>query len=413
MACGSESPALRALRTRVQNKDSGEFVCRNTSTEMHVHLRQGRIAWAASAAQPPAFVEHLRSEAQIPPNRLRQVLERCHRERLSLSGALMDAGLTTLGGLRCALSQQIGQVINGLAVLTDAQHGFKPRNYDQYDARLTFELRDFLTADAHAPRPREKSASGLAGQVLLAVEGLLWAEVFETTHCTETAPHALAPRTSPTLVRDTLLDGADFAAVRTTRAGVMGIALSDTRSLWCRVSCDATFGGVVAGITSTVTPRHVPIAPLPDQPHMRWHVGGANPRAASMLREYMARSPDVLATLILHADGTLTGCGTGAVALETCHSLARRRNKCLVLPASAFAEERERPLDSLHVSGRSMVSGEGALWCFGTDLLVADGGSLWLFFRRDVSQGLGWAYLTSLSRALTLDALHSSASLAR
>jgi len=45
-----------------------------------------------------------------------------------------------------------------------------------------------------------------------------------------------------------------------------------------------------------------------------------------------------------------------------------------------------------------MVTGDGQLWCFGAELATEPRRTLWLFTDRRTAQGLGWAYLTSLTR---------------
>ncbi len=400
------SPSLRTLLALVREKQSGELVCRSSLAEVHLHLRQGRIAWGAEATQRPAFMEHLSKSARVQPELLRQVLTRCRSERISLGSALVESGLTTLGGLRCAFSGQIAQAIAQLVRLEDAQHRFSARNYDHYDPRLTFDVRDFIAEDAAASAPQPVDPAALTGQLLLSVEGLLWAEVFDATQWVDAAPPASQPRTPASLLCDSLLDGADFTAVRTTRAALMGFALSPRRSLWCRVSSDATFGSVVSAIATAAALAPAAQEVRPAQGAASWSLGFGFAPVTQTLAAFLARSPDLLAAIVLDADGVHARSGCGAqLAPELCLDLVRRRARCLALPAHAFTAEHERPLDSLCVSAKSMVSGEPGLWCFGAQLLPGDGASLWLFVQRHVSQGLGWAYLSALSRALSQQAL--------
>jgi hypothetical protein len=49
---------------------------------------------------------------------------------------------------------------------------------------------------------------------------------------------------------------------------------------------------------------------------------------------------------------------------------------------------------------RSMVVAEPRLWCFGAELATPSRKTVWVLLDRGSSQGLGWAYLTSLSRSL-------------
>jgi hypothetical protein len=49
---------------------------------------------------------------------------------------------------------------------------------------------------------------------------------------------------------------------------------------------------------------------------------------------------------------------------------------------------------------RSVATGEPGLWCFGAETNAEHHPSVWLFVSRTHTQGLGWAYLTSLARQL-------------
>ena len=86
------------------------------------------------------------------------------------------------------------------------------------------------------------------------------------------------------------------------------------------------------------------------------------------------------------------------VASDVIVERARRRSMGLESFRDVTPDESQRTLSGTTVS-RSMVTEEPDHWCFGAELDVGQS-TLWLFVERRESQGLGWAYLASLSRSL-------------
>jgi hypothetical protein len=397
--------------------ESGEFVCASSAGEIHVYLQEGRIAWATDSRHPLAFAAQLQDTAGIDAETFRRVVEECRRERLPLGETLIQWGLTTLDGVRKALSHQIGQALSLLSSVEDAQDLFLERRYGRYAPSLTFEVHEILgesVSGDESPALSSRVPSPLsvrpdfARQLRSSVEGLSWVEVFESDVVVDTDPKSQATRTPVDLVRTTLLDGADFAAIRSTRSSVVGFSLSRQRSVWCRISADSTFGAVVSSIWSVAGASERRLEPAPPRSDIQWAVGSENAPCTVAIRSFMGRAHELLGAVVLGGDGNeqpLAGCGRKAIELEHCLETARRRRGSLALAVLPVGDDTERKLDSIGFTLKTMVSGEPRLWCLGAELQSAAGDTLWLFLDRRSSQGLGWAYLASLTRALSGDPL--------
>jgi hypothetical protein len=402
---------------------SGELVCASPVGEFHVYLQEGRIAWATDSKHPFAFAAHLQDTAGIDVDTFRHVVEECRRERLPLGETLVEWGLTTIEGVRNALGRQVGRALELLATVDEVQALFLERVYRKYDDRLTFSIDEFVgqaplvdepaaAADAAAlqelaDRPGDRPE--LARQLRSSVEGLSWVEVFEDERVVDADPEAPGPRTPGELVRTTLLDGADFAAVRWARSSVVGLSVGRPRSLWCRISAESTFGAVVSAISSVAGVERA-LDRAPPRPDDSWSVGDADAPANQAIRAFMKRAQDVLAAVVFPGGASSApsaGCGCSALELAMCVETVVRRRRALTLEALPEGPE-EAKLDSIGFYLRTMVSGEARLWCFGAELEPATGETLWLFLDRRNSQGLGWAYLTALSRALARSAIEAT-----
>jgi hypothetical protein len=395
---------------------SGELVCASSTGEFHVYLQEGRIAWATDSKHPFAFAAHLQDSAGIDVDTFRHVVEECRREKLPLGETLVEWGLTTVEGVRNALGRQIGRALELLSAVEEAQALFLERVYRKYDDRLTFAVDEFLAegppSEEPTPGRRDEAPEPLADRPDLArqlrssVEGLSWVEVYEDDRVVDADP-AEGPRTPTELVRTTLLDGADFAAVRWARSSVVGLSVGRPRSVWCRISADSTFGAVVSAISSVAGVER-PLDRAPPRPDAEaWIVGEAGAPANQAIRAFMKRAHDVLAAVVFPtgaADAPSVGCGCSALELVRCVDTVLRRRPTLALEALPADGEAEAQLDSIGFNLRTMVSGETRLWCFGAELEPTTGETLWLFLDRRNSQGLGWAYLTALSRALARSA---------
>lgn len=418
----SEARPIDRLQALANSGANGELICAASQLEIHVFLQAGRIAWATDSRHRFAFASHLQSHARIDPDTLRQVVEECRRERLPLGETLVEWGLATWDGVRTSLAHQIATAVGQLAALETAQTLFLERAFGTYNERLTFEVGEFVAvepgpapapmaaaggaaqepAPAPAPAPTPESAQpGLARQLRGSIEGLSWVEVLEHDRLIEGDPPCPSLRIPLGLVRATVHDGCDFVAIRSARSSVVGLRVTGARSVWCRLSADATFGGAVSAIWSVAGAAERTPEPAPARPELAaWSVGDDAP-ATEALRTFQQRAREVLGAIVLAADPGEPVAGTGCSLIEParCVDLARRRASCLRDDTIQVVDPGEHALDSIGFSLKTMVSGEAKLWCFGAAL--ERGGTLWLFLDRRTSQGLGWAYLTAVTRALS------------
>ncbi len=395
------------LRKHAMRGASGEFICACDAAEVHVYLQRGRIAWATDSEHRFAFASHLQEVAGIGAEEFRHVVEECRRDKLPLGETLVAWGLVSWEGVRRSLSHQIELALTLLTRIERGQAVFLERTYGSYDERLTFDLRDFVSAEkpsrpsAPAALPPMSDRPGLAQHVRRSIDGVLWVEVFDGERIVEAEPEVRGARLPAALVRTTLLDGADFVAMRSARSSVVGVGLSDKRSLWCRLSADSTFGSVVSAVASIAAPVDKAIEAPPPRPDViAWAVGAHEPDDA--IGAFMHRANDVLGAIVLDGDSAsdpIAGCGSSALGAEPSVDIARRRARSFQgthLPA----DREDKELGSMGFFLREMVTGERACWCFGAELDPSTGHTLWLFLDRRTSQGLGWAYLSALARTL-------------
>ncbi|MCW5801676.1 MAG: hypothetical protein KIT31_04765 [Deltaproteobacteria bacterium] len=390
----------------VRDEASGELVCASSRVEIHVYLQRGRIAWATDSTHPFAFAAHLQKHAGIDPDTFRQVVEECRRGRMPLGETLVEWGLAGWETVRTSLAHQISLAIALLAGLETSQVIFLARVYETFDARLTFDLRDVAGGEVASPpapaaRPQpDAGPSGLARQLRGSVEGLSWVEAFDGERLAESDPPIAVPRVPLEVARATLLDGADFAAIRSVRTSLVGFAVAPPRSIWCHVAAGSTFGAVVSSLwaIAEATGRRSPAEP---RGRTSWSVGPADAPRATAIHAFAQRATEMAGALVLSRDGEpIAGSGATTASRDACVDVARRRVRCLQVDLGAPGDEVERSLDAIGFSMRTMVSGEPGLWCFGAELDPRRGETLWMLLERHCLQGLGWAYLAALTRTL-------------
>ncbi|HSD90541.1 MAG TPA: hypothetical protein VLB44_23610, partial [Kofleriaceae bacterium] len=241
---------------------------------------------------------------------------------------------------------------------------------------------------------------GLARQLRASIEGLSWVEVLDHERLVEGDPACPSSRVPLELVRTTILDDCDFVAIRSARSSVVGMSMARPRSIWCRLSAESTFGAVVSAIWAVAGAAEKSFDRAPTRPDSAtWSLGADDP-SNEALRSFQKRAQEVLGAIVISADGqpAVAGCGCSLIEPDRCVDIARRRARALGGDAMPLADADEAALDSIGFSLKTMVSGESRLWCFGAEL--EGGASLWLFLDRRTSQGLGWAYLSAVTRAL-------------
>lgn len=374
---------LERLTTLAQGRVSGELIASSRRGETHVYLVRGRLAWATDSRRPLGFAGHLQRTAGISADTLREVADECRRGMMPLGDTLLAWGLVTAADLRLALAQQLRDALALLREDDDARALFLTREWSADDDALTFELSEVLTDDV-AP------AIGSATSVHQRIDGLTWVERFEGDRLVDAEPTTQGARTPAPLLHATVLDDADFVALRHARGCTIGIRGADASSLWCRLADESRIGSVLA--TLGITGGSPAAAPPASGPPAAWTIGNPAADATPRLRDFLARAPEAVAALLVDDDDPgppRAGAGTSTAPPDWCASLTRRRGHAL-----RCVETR------IDLAPPSLVSDERQAWCFGARLVGDGARSVWLFLDRSSPQGLGWTYLAALTRSL-------------
>jgi hypothetical protein len=402
----------------VDGRASGEFISASSSAEVHVYLQRGRVAWATDSEHPFAFTRYLQTSAGIDADGFRDILESCKRERRPLGETLVAWGLVTRQEIRAALRHQLELALAHLRDGSAAQTLFldRTRQFAHYDDALTFALADILsTSTARSAPPSSRRGSRLlhagtgappsARRLLESGVDILWTELFDGTTRVESEPEpATTPRFAPQVVEQTLLDGAELVIVWLPDGLLGGVSLSASRSLWCRLARDSTVGAAASALgafgPASASPGESSEASPNGEP---WTLCGEGDPALEEMRAFLDRAPEMLAAFVLNAQGGGRPCGVGraSLALDAALETASRRARVLTIER-IFEDGVVRDADDGGVGFhfRSMVTAEPRVWCFGAELAAPSRRTVWALLDRRCSQGLGWAYLTSLSRSL-------------
>jgi hypothetical protein len=404
MLLPAEQP-FELLGRLADRRASGELICVGPSHEIHVYLQYGRVAWATDSLHPLAFTRHLKTAASISDDSLREVLDECRRSRLPLGETLVAWSLATHEQVRTSLRHQIEEALEALRDVPGAQAVFLERTeqYADYRADLTFDLGDVTPSPTPRPSttPPPSEAAHAFVKKLRDANDFGWVELFDGAGLRARAPGDLrAGRLPDRLLRHTLLDGATLAALRTPHAAIVGVTLpTRSRSLWCFVKDDTSFGAAVSTLGVLATEPERPSRALPLRGGVvRWGDAG---RESDLVGEFVTRAAEVRAVVVCRSPGEAV---LGAVRSELTPSwvtdVVRQRSPALACAMPADAETSDDELTHLGFRSRSLVTAEEDAWAFGIELGAEHERSLWLFLDRSSPQGLGWAYLTSLSRRM-------------
>jgi hypothetical protein len=404
------SSPVEDLRQAVHSGLSGEFICAAPKVEIHLFLQRGRVAWATDSAHPYEFSKELMVRASIDAQVFREVLESCRRDRLPLGETLITWKLASLEDVRAALTHQLRIAVASLIACDKATTVFLERPaFAMYDERLTFDLAQVLGEQAVAAPARvvapavptaaapaaaaapEDSLEGSARELLGAIKGATRVEVIEADRPIEMAGEPGAPRVSARFAAVALEGGADFVALRAPGGSLLGAKLvGSQRQMWATLRPDATIGAAVvalytAGVLARLTRARR------GQDLVRWRSGSVEVEA--QLGDPFAFGRDVLAVVVLRGDELVFASGH-TLGEEEAVALARRRRAIL-----SVAPHEGAPGDA--AGARTVVTGEERVWCFGAETPGASVGStVWVLTRRDGAQGIGFACLAALSRAM-------------
>lgn len=401
----------RDLSALVGRGLSGEFICASLDVEVHVHLQAGRVAWATNSRQPFAFTRHLQEHAQLGKDQFREALDECRRNRLPLGETLVAWKLATVEQVREALRHQISCALTALAGLARGQTVFleRAREYQQYAAELTFTLGEFAAelgvgteADGHSKPPGRE----LLREIREAVSDVTWVELLDGEIVTAQDPDGAAGRVPVPLLKLTLLDGAKLVTLRSARGTLIGVSQRSSRSLWCCVPVDATFGTAVSALCASAgfEPAERP-ATTQKPPDGGFLIGAHESSVVRELRETLGRASDLVAALVLTPEGpeAFHGVGQGHASSAWCKDIITRRASVFALARDLFPQDAEAAPQGLEAYGfrnLALATAEGDRWCFGAELAGHTAASIWIFVNRSATFGLGWAYLNALVRRL-------------
>ncbi|MBX3232614.1 MAG: hypothetical protein KIT84_16685 [Labilithrix sp.] len=399
---------FETLRGIALRAGTGEFICASRTAEVHVYLQRGRLAWATDSEHPFAFTRHLQETAEIDPDSFRDILESCRREKRPLGETLVSWGVASWDDVRGALRHQIELALDVLCRGGPGQTVFLDRTeqFARYESTLTFDVAELDTsADDAAPRsdqtpaPVSLARDDEAARIVDAVDGVVWAQLLAGVEEIDVAPKGARATVAGALVEATVLDGAELVALRTPEGTLAGAALPARRSLWCRLAPDATVGSALATLSTLATHERAPEPAAIERSGRPWTVGG-DASIIDALRDFLGHAPETLAALVTDLDDRTCSCGAGgALAPEYVLDLAHKRSSVLAV-AAPLGDDAPPRADDVGFRFRSMVTRERTVWCFGAELLPRRRSVLWLVLSRQCSQGLGWAYLTSLGRRL-------------
>jgi len=401
---------LTHLTELVKRGASGEFICASSTLEVHVHLQLGRLAWATDSRHAFVFTRHLQEHAQLTKDQFREVLDECRRNHLPLGETLILWGLATLSQVRAALRHQIAFALTELSKATGGQQVFLERveGYKRYASELTFELSEFdeeLNPEPESGVTGSATPQGLLRQIRDAVSDVAWIELLEGESVVDQDPPGSAQRVLPPVPRLTLRDGAELVTLRSARGALVGVSLRGGRTLWCRVGVDSTFASAVSAL-SAVAGFDEATLPTPRSGALRrWVFGDTMSPEVCELEDFLGRAPDLMAALLVLPVGKelVHGVGHQDIPFDWCRDLVRRRAPLFALERDVFSEPPPgtvQDFEGLGFCQRSIASAEAGFWCFGAELARPAGASVWIFIKREASQGLGWAYLTALTRRL-------------
>lgn len=389
------------LAEHVRRGLSGEFICATPALEVHVFLQGGRVAWSTDSAHPLEFSRELMARVNMDVQVFREVIEACRRDRLPLGETLVAWKLASLEDVRAALAHQLRIALEGLAGCQDGSSVFLERaTYGQYDERLTFELAEVLgraepPAAEVAPAPWETPPHSVARELLVAIKGAQWVELLEEGRSIDAAGEGGHPRVSPAFAAAALGEAADFVALRSEHGALLGARLAGSpRQAWAALGPDAAIGAAVAALFSAGGVARPPRAKR-GADLTPWRRGSE--ASGALLGDAFAFGRDVLALVLLSGDDLVFATGRGLDEGE-CVGLARRRAGLFAVAPFAGGGA---PVDGGR-GRRNLVTGEERVWCFGAEAEERGAArTVWVLTRRDGAQGIGWACLTALCRALS------------
>lgn len=385
--------AFLRLHELVTRAATGELIAVSPEVEVHVYLQRGRVAWATDSLHPSAFAKHLQELAGLDTEGLRDVLASCRREKRPIGETIIAWGLATSDEVRGALAAQLGAALGLLrdAPALDTVFLDRTAHYASYDEALTFGLEEVV----FFPPRVAIEASGLPSQSsadrLRTTHGAAWTERFEGGVRTLSKPASTESRVPAGLAITTLGSGARRVFLCTPRGIVAGAGAAMT-SLWFGFEEPTSVGAATSLLAAAFPPRATRLSLALDRP--TWTRGVEVDPILAELTALLDRAPEIAAAAVLDDRGGRSF-SSGREGLEPTAFVARAASR-----VPALAESHEAPPEDVAFAFRSMMTEEDEGLLFGSELRPPIAKTVWVLLAPDAPAERGWAYLTTLSRAV-------------
>lgn len=403
MAPVTARPPLEALRELVEARATGELVCTTDEGELHVHLQEGRVAWATSSCATFSFSSYIVQRCNIDRAALRDLVEECRRNRRPFGETLVEWGIASEDTVREALERQVREALVGMRSTGHAVFLPRGRGYRTYGAALTFEL-DRVLPERRARRtssqrlPLTPALPPGAGHerlaALMAAEpGIRWAELHAPGGVARLGAgpddHELGA------LNGTLFGpgGARFAAVRTVSEVAVGMAVDRGEGVvWCGLAPELVLAATILQLERTLRVSEIQ-TPRPLGPGDGLEVGPDRGIAPHVLGELMRRTDEIWGVAV----------SRGADVTEVVARRSPMRDEQLLAAVRpALALLRRRALGaSIEPFGTSTMVASSAGHLYGGRFLDDTDRCVWLFVDGAAPLGLGWALTTSILRETT------------
>lgn len=410
---GRQRHALERIAHLSRQEATGELICASDELEVHVYLQQGRVAWATDASHPLAFTRYLLEEAQIEVEVFREILESCRREKRPLGETLIAWGVATREEVKEALRHQIELALGALASLGPVESLFLNRSsqFASYDVGLTFRIGELAVPDL--PRRSSRTFGAVTPNASLlqcarsVLDGVVWLEALEDAKLVESFPTPLAEsRVSSTLVRRTLLDGANLVVIRSHATTLAGVAVAPSSSLWCLIDDAMTVGAVTAALSSLISSNGAGRRTSEKPPAMSIEprtIGRGDPRVEEVLRELARAAPEVEGVFVTSPRSAFGLC-RGVTPEDELLSLIEQRAEGIGACWRQSCDSTDGappPVEADGVTPYRAMTSERRCSLFATELVISgEARVVWLALDGRSAKGLGWGYLTTFGRTL-------------
>ena len=406
MTTSAPPPAtpLSELRALARAGATGEFVCATNEAEIHVHLHEGRVAWATSTIATFGFSKYILAQCDIEEAAFRDLIEECRRHRKPFGETLVEWGLATEELIRDALGRQIRESLDGLRAAGPASFLFLPRGagYRSYRSEFTFDLRSAmrqkggrLRSSQRLPQfgtPVHVDLIGKLAELAKQEKGVRWIE-YHGKGPVHRINRSDIGSDMERLGSGSLAEGVIFAALRGWTQTVIGLPLTKgAGTVWCGVDPDIVLGAMILMLRAGLpVAAESPITQVyPEDAEIKIYPDRGLPQP--VLRELLARSPEVLAVGLSDSEGRIYPLASRSGATPDLADRIRAPMELLQVRS-----DDRRP----YVETSIAIASDQGVVCGGR-FLDESGRCIWLVLTPEAGQGLGWALTTALLRQTTL-----------